>query len=1017
MPGLSRADNEVAMKQEFSLSTLDSHSDNKLATLSFFIGLALAFPVSAELRIVGPSFDASSPMNSAPSEIRDKPLPTISTTSELLYEGPTQARDTLWSIASRYQPKNAGVSVYQTIGAIFKLNPAVFKDGNIHGLIPGSFLAMPTLDQIRAENTDEFVKLLQMDKAPISSVNAESNPSIRFESEPSKKTVSKANVKPVNSPLPSGTELDNTLPNTKNDVVTSEAASNTIDYPQKTSLSAIPPKPTVDDVNSVSTAQTADTSLTTELTNLSKIPQNSLEIKGDSINESGDVSASTAAEMENKPSSEGDLLSLQSQLENSELEVGKLMESNALLKRQLAEVQSELDALKEEIVAGKELDNEFKKYLDEQKALTEASEVESSSFIETLIANPLLLGALALLPGLAIIGFGAYVIARRPEELADEATIDRQLEELASLDSGLTLGDDEVKLNVETPDDDLYELSDIDDLFNDKELFAKEDSPASEMPDDMLSTSENQQVKDGQFADESVGVDVENEVAAGELDEKENVLLEDMPESLDDVFADIKEEDKFKSATPDIEGVDAQAVGLEDIERAIDELDIPSETVLSPDEAMAASWEAALNESNNLSVDAAPSDDVPNTAEGSEPQENNKENTEAPKNVAENVSQAPNTSDLIDEGNEQTVVAESSNKNITVDIQEKAAIELAAEDSKPVDETNVIDLDSSDDNDLEDPLGLTSTEVYADDIPDELPKNVSINPSINELESQLEPSINIDELNDIQTNAKPNETIDLTSIAEYTEVEAAADIESSVASDSSPKHNDEITRPTLSETDPIDLEALSVFDEKDAMNAAQEEMAINAADMSNINELSKTSTDETSGLDMTALLADMDTFDIPENESNIWNAKQAPEPNLESEDWSVQPEMPKDEIRLIDLDEELESWLDDAESELVEKSASNEPLISIEDLVEDSGKVTSYHDNDFSIGINDFASKSSGNKRISLDTSEAANNMDLAKAYIAMNDLDGANILLNKILRSNNDSFREEAVQLLESIK
>ncbi len=1020
MPGLSRADNEVAMKQEFSLSRLDSHSGNKLATLSFFIGLALAFPAFAELRIVGPSFDASSPMNSAPSEIRDKPLPSISTASELLYEGPTRTRDTLWSIASRYQPKNASVSVYQTIGAIFKLNPAVFKDGNIHGLIPGSFLAMPTLDQIRAENTDAIVKLLQTDKGSVASVNVAKAP---VTPEPSIQTFSHTNATPVESQPPPIAKEALPSDNIENDVVAPESEESSATNATKETPSDIPPKPTAESINSALTAQVAETAGSTESTNLPKIPRNTLEIKGGGPSDTGQVLDTPSADPEGK---ETDLVSLQSQLETSELEVGKLMESNSVLKRRLAEVQAELDALKEDIAAGKELDTEFKKYLDEQKALAEASGEENTSFIETLIANPLLLGSLALLPGLAIIGFGAYFIARRPEEeLAGEASIDNQLEELTPLNAGLTLGDDEVKLNVDSPEEDLHELSDIDDLFNDEELFAKEESPESEKSAETDPATEAEPKSEDLASEDNVSAESATESAVDDLDEKEKALLEETPESLDEVFADMNEGDDFASvSTPDAEAVDVQAVGLEDMERAIDELDVPSEVALSPDEAMAASWEASLNESNNLSVDVSPQGDeldIAPVAPQAEGNENNVDNAESSVVTAEKEAQSPSIEQELETALEtDTVAVETPNENPSAESQENVSVEPVTEDSTQGEEANAIDLDSIDDNDLEDPLGLTSTEVYADDITDEQPDNVSIDPPITELEKQLEPSINIDELNDIQATEKPDETIDLTSIPEYTEAEAAADIEISeppVTSVSPLKGNDEIARPTLSETDPIDLEALAIFDEKDAMNAAKEEMAINAADMSNIDELSKSSTDETSGLDMSALLSDMDFFDIPENESNIWNAEQAPEPNLESEDWSVQPEMPKDQIRLMDLDEELGSWLDDAESELVDKSASNESLISIEDLVDDNSQLASASSNDLSMGINDFTSKASGNQPISLDTSEAANNMDLAKAYIAMNDLDGANILLNKILRSNNDTLKEEAVQLLESIK
>ena len=161
MSRLSRTDNEFAMKQELKISRLTFNSGHKIATISLAAGIAFSAVATAELQIVGPKNQAPAPVVQQAPAPQEMSVPTISTATELLYEGPTRDTDTLWSIASAYMPKRQNVSVYQTIGAIFKLNPDAFKTGSIHGLIPGSFLAMPTLEQIRDENSAAVVKLLQ----------------------------------------------------------------------------------------------------------------------------------------------------------------------------------------------------------------------------------------------------------------------------------------------------------------------------------------------------------------------------------------------------------------------------------------------------------------------------------------------------------------------------------------------------------------------------------------------------------------------------------------------------------------------------------------------------------------------------------------------------------------------------------------------------------------------------------------------------------------------------------------
>ncbi|MFC3914444.1 FimV/HubP family polar landmark protein [Pseudaeromonas sharmana] len=65
--------------------------------------------------------------------------------------GPVKSSDTLWSIAQQIRPSNQ-VSVYQTLLALYRKNPKAFAGGRLSGLYRGSYLQLPTAEQIRSES-------------------------------------------------------------------------------------------------------------------------------------------------------------------------------------------------------------------------------------------------------------------------------------------------------------------------------------------------------------------------------------------------------------------------------------------------------------------------------------------------------------------------------------------------------------------------------------------------------------------------------------------------------------------------------------------------------------------------------------------------------------------------------------------------------------------------------------------------------------------------------------------------
>lgn len=68
--------------------------------------------------------------------------------------GPTEASDTLWSIAGRTRP-DAGVTVQQMMLALLRANPEAFISGNVNGLRRGQILEIPDREEIDAIAPDQ----------------------------------------------------------------------------------------------------------------------------------------------------------------------------------------------------------------------------------------------------------------------------------------------------------------------------------------------------------------------------------------------------------------------------------------------------------------------------------------------------------------------------------------------------------------------------------------------------------------------------------------------------------------------------------------------------------------------------------------------------------------------------------------------------------------------------------------------------------------------------------------------
>ncbi|MEZ8822795.1 FimV/HubP family polar landmark protein, partial [Vibrio amylolyticus] len=77
----------------------------------------------------------------------------------------------MWRIASRVKPA-PNLTVQQTLLAIYNLNPRAFENQNIHSLIPGSNLRIPSLAQVSSVSTQEAVNVMTAHQAKLDGVAA-----------------------------------------------------------------------------------------------------------------------------------------------------------------------------------------------------------------------------------------------------------------------------------------------------------------------------------------------------------------------------------------------------------------------------------------------------------------------------------------------------------------------------------------------------------------------------------------------------------------------------------------------------------------------------------------------------------------------------------------------------------------------------------------------------------------------------------------------------------------------------
>ncbi len=134
-----------------------------LTTLVLISATQTSSVVQAEgIRLVGPSGEVQSAPRYAEKIVKASARPADS--QQPRFFGPTGEKQTLWSIASQLRP-SGNVSIQQTLLAIYRINPQAFENQNIHELIPGSRLRVPSLEQVQSATTEQAVAIMKAHEA------------------------------------------------------------------------------------------------------------------------------------------------------------------------------------------------------------------------------------------------------------------------------------------------------------------------------------------------------------------------------------------------------------------------------------------------------------------------------------------------------------------------------------------------------------------------------------------------------------------------------------------------------------------------------------------------------------------------------------------------------------------------------------------------------------------------------------------------------------------------------------
>ncbi|EOX4360701.1 polar hub landmark protein HubP [Vibrio cholerae] len=345
----------------------------------------------------------------------------------------------------------------QTLLAIYQLNPQAFENQNIHTLIPGSTLRVPSLAQISRNSTQDAVNIMASHQAKLN--QTPDTP-----------------VRPVAPPRPAP-----------------------VATPKVEAVAQTPPQ--------VTPTTAPQEKAPTELKTPAKLSQ------------------------------------------STDAEVMALEEKNHTLRLMLSQVQSEVSTLKKELGDENRIRSEVERLLEEERRKAEEASRLAPSALDNLLSNGWLVALLALIPGLLIAIVVLLLLNRRSSAQQENPTQNNITSEMPTA-APVTLGPEQTEDIGDDLllDDDLFSTTDDKEENDAEKAFSDEDDVFADLNETDLDFNLDGQDSDDLF----VGIDDD-----GDLDTEFDALNE--------------------SANGISVNADDKALGLEEMERALNDVSEPTD--------------------------------------------------------------------------------------------------------------------------------------------------------------------------------------------------------------------------------------------------------------------------------------------------------------------------------------------------------------------------------------------------------------------------------------------------------
>ncbi|AUI86627.1 hypothetical protein BS333_09660 [Vibrio azureus] len=363
----------------------------RLLTSLLLIGATqISSMVQAEgIRLIGPSGE----VRSSPSftEVERASSTPLGSDQPSRFFGPTRSDETLWSIASQLRPSSR-VSVQQTLLAFYKINPQAFDNQNIHELIPGSRLRVPSLEQIQSASTEQAIAIMNAHQARLGkTLSVGSATSVG-------RTASVSQTTPVVNPSQEKAPVDSSTDVPSKSAQTGNAKSLAPTDKKVASVKA---------VDSPASLEAKPSSTLPELATSAEGQQQVVKLK--------DKLQATA-----------------NNTQPPETELSALEEKNHRLRLMLSEVQNEVESLKSSLNDQDRIRAEVEKLLAEERQNMQEQQRLQPSAMDDFLSNGWLVGLVGIIPGALLALLLIWIIGRRKQATSDTPQNSQNLESLAA---------------------------------------------------------------------------------------------------------------------------------------------------------------------------------------------------------------------------------------------------------------------------------------------------------------------------------------------------------------------------------------------------------------------------------------------------------------------------------------------------------------------------------------------------------------------------------------------------------